>query len=349
MIKFFRKIRQNLLVENKTGKYFKYAIGEIVLVVIGILIALQLNNWNESRKINDEFKAVLQQMYTVIDQDLENLTLIRRQVSKQIEIIDNIVQNPESINNKLIPHLLFYLDLEPADLNSEISYLLSYLKFNPKNQKQSNLNKSLSSYGKAIKEGYNGSRKDISSFLDELNLPYPSITFGYSALNDFENMDSTFFDEGDIKRTLKLLENSKFQNALKSSRSIKFTNLIFIENIINVTNTNKHLIQDYYPDVKLLYSNIGLAGDATQYNNWIKNFPLTLTNESKAVWEGDIILSDGSLKFREGENWNFNWGGDAFPSGNTYSYGDNIKVKSGSYHVILNLSEKTYEFIKQNE
>ena len=50
MIKFFRKIRQNLLMENKTGKYFKYAIGEIILVVIGILIALQINNWNENRK-----------------------------------------------------------------------------------------------------------------------------------------------------------------------------------------------------------------------------------------------------------------------------------------------------------
>lgn len=49
MIKFFRKIRQNLLMENKTGTYLKYAIGEIILVVIGILIALQINNWNESR------------------------------------------------------------------------------------------------------------------------------------------------------------------------------------------------------------------------------------------------------------------------------------------------------------
>ncbi|PQJ81326.1 hypothetical protein BTO16_01465 [Polaribacter glomeratus] len=52
MIKFFRKIRQNLLLQNKTGKYFKYAIGEIVLVVIGILIALSINNWNE-KKAND--------------------------------------------------------------------------------------------------------------------------------------------------------------------------------------------------------------------------------------------------------------------------------------------------------
>ena len=50
MIKFFRKIRQNLPIENKTRKYLKYAIGEIVLVVIGILIALSINNWNEDRK-----------------------------------------------------------------------------------------------------------------------------------------------------------------------------------------------------------------------------------------------------------------------------------------------------------
>ncbi len=50
MIKFFRKIRYDLMEKNKTGKYLKYAIGEIVLVVIGILIALQINNLNENQK-----------------------------------------------------------------------------------------------------------------------------------------------------------------------------------------------------------------------------------------------------------------------------------------------------------
>jgi hypothetical protein len=52
MIKLFRKIRQSFLQQGKTGKYFTYAIGEIFLVVIGILIALQINNWNEENKIN---------------------------------------------------------------------------------------------------------------------------------------------------------------------------------------------------------------------------------------------------------------------------------------------------------
>jgi hypothetical protein len=49
VIKFFRNIRKNLPNESKMTKYFKYAIGEIVLVVIGILIALQINNWNQNR------------------------------------------------------------------------------------------------------------------------------------------------------------------------------------------------------------------------------------------------------------------------------------------------------------
>ena len=58
MLKFFRRIRQNLLLENNAGKYLKYAIGEIVLVVIGILIALQINNWN-NQKVNAKLEKEL--------------------------------------------------------------------------------------------------------------------------------------------------------------------------------------------------------------------------------------------------------------------------------------------------
>ena len=54
MLKFFRKIRQNLLTENKFSKYFIYAIGEIVLVVIGILIALAINNANQKSNLKEK-------------------------------------------------------------------------------------------------------------------------------------------------------------------------------------------------------------------------------------------------------------------------------------------------------
>ena len=54
MIKFFRKIRQKMLIENKFSKYLIYAIGEIILVVIGILIALELNNLHEQKSIHEK-------------------------------------------------------------------------------------------------------------------------------------------------------------------------------------------------------------------------------------------------------------------------------------------------------
>lgn len=50
MLRFFRSIRRGLIKEGKTSKYFKYAIGEFVLEVLGILTALQINNWSERRK-----------------------------------------------------------------------------------------------------------------------------------------------------------------------------------------------------------------------------------------------------------------------------------------------------------
>lgn len=60
MIKFFRHIRRSLINQNQTGKYFKYALGEILLVVIGILIALHINNWNEHRKqVKEENEIIL--------------------------------------------------------------------------------------------------------------------------------------------------------------------------------------------------------------------------------------------------------------------------------------------------
>ena len=70
MIKFFRRIRYNLMGENKTGTYLKYAIGEIILVVIGIMIAVQLNNKNQDRVQQKEIEAILMKIQKEIVVDL---------------------------------------------------------------------------------------------------------------------------------------------------------------------------------------------------------------------------------------------------------------------------------------
>ena len=73
MIKFFRKIRFDLMEKNKTGKYFKYAIGEIILVVIGILIALQINTWNQGRLERLSEHHILKDLKVEFEANFSNL------------------------------------------------------------------------------------------------------------------------------------------------------------------------------------------------------------------------------------------------------------------------------------
>ena len=69
MIKFFRKIRQKMLNENKFSKYLIYAIGEIILVVIGILIALSINNWSENQKLDEKRETYYRQLIIDLESD----------------------------------------------------------------------------------------------------------------------------------------------------------------------------------------------------------------------------------------------------------------------------------------
>ena len=98
MIKFFRSIRKKLLEQGKTINYFKYAIGEIVLVVIGILIALQINNWNELRKAkiveNNFFEDVLQDL----KKDQQRLSYYKLFHTKRAGYLDTLLtylRNPK--------------------------------------------------------------------------------------------------------------------------------------------------------------------------------------------------------------------------------------------------------------
>lgn len=70
----FKSIRQKLVAKNKFAKYLRYAVGEILLVVIGILIALQVNNWNEARKDRIQEKKFLMRLEAELTTDIGNIS-----------------------------------------------------------------------------------------------------------------------------------------------------------------------------------------------------------------------------------------------------------------------------------
>ncbi|TXE16602.1 hypothetical protein ES692_12565 [Psychroserpens burtonensis] len=111
MIKFFRKIRQNMLTENKFSKYLLYAIGEIILVVIGILIALSINNWNELRKTNNNQEKYLKLLKV---ESLKNLNevnrykdLVTNMNSSQLTAMNLIDANHDTLSESYLSKTIF--------------------------------------------------------------------------------------------------------------------------------------------------------------------------------------------------------------------------------------------------
>lgn len=135
MIKFFRHIRQKLLTENKFSKYMLYAIGEIVLVVVGILIALQINNWNEQQK-NDALEAdyycrlledvqqdhqqtlaLIQQAENRLNASNQAVRLLLEKDTKRIEVGSQIARATKAIYIDFKPNNATFEDLKSANLN----------------------------------------------------------------------------------------------------------------------------------------------------------------------------------------------------------------------------------------
>ncbi|RNC87993.1 MAG: hypothetical protein ED556_02040 [Winogradskyella sp.] len=184
MIKFFRHIRRSLLNENRMGKYFKYAFGEILLVVIGILIALQINNWNESNKAKKTEVYVLTEILNNLEEDSDILKhMIQKRekaktsVSKMISYLEESSISQDTLEADLLNMLTFEryfpinngyeickskgLELSNNLLISKISRYYNY--------EQPKANKSIIDVENAILEILEDT-KSISRFIEVLTL-----------------------------------------------------------------------------------------------------------------------------------------------------------------------------------
>jgi hypothetical protein len=199
MIKFFGKTRRQLIVENKPeraagrfSKYLLYAVGEIVLVVIGILIALQVNNWNEERKYKKEGTQIEHELYTefldnrvVLKERIDALESANQSVravlsymNKDQEIIQNV--NMDSI----ITNSLKYGNYNPS--NSTIQELIGSgrLNFVSNKQLKGNLYKWLQLLNDTDEDFKNQDQQATT-----LLMPYFTRHISIKNLNSFNNMD----------------------------------------------------------------------------------------------------------------------------------------------------------------
>ena len=214
MIKFFRKIRQNLIMENKTSKYFKYAIGEIILVVIGILIALQINNWNESKKTKEKERQVLTEIqsdlnYSLIDFD--EIIKITNNASNSIERLIEIFET----NQKHHDSLSYYINGTNSydEVDFKMSGYQSLISIGTDLVEDPNIRSEIGTF-------YSSTIQDIKGANDEVKMDYHEYMLDYYR----KDFTTTFNDENEKHLEINDFEylktNKEYMQSLKTFLNI---------------------------------------------------------------------------------------------------------------------------------
>lgn len=345
-------MRRNLIPGRRFTRYLLYAIGEIFLVVIGILIALQINNWNQKRQKNILFNNSLEQLYNSIKIDTESLMFGIEYTQDQIILIDKLLDDPTHFPDQILPGVLYYLDsnFDLDSHNRETSYLIASLQYDPSDPQQREIAKELTAYSSFHSSGSSEISSRLTGLLEDNHIPNPMLPFGFGSYEDFILEDRNFFSRKDTERAQMLVTSEEVRGILLSMRAEKLFFLevgysTFLEDGLSLLK----LIKTYNPDVKLFYREVGILGSALP-EGWEKSVPMKLIDAERSIWEVDTFMKRGAVKFRTRDSWLTNWGGKTFPKGHTIYFGDNIEVvEGGRYHVSLNLSENTYEFTKLDD
>lgn len=350
MIPFFRKIRKKLADDNRLFKYSRYAVGEIVLVVFGILIALYINNWNEQRKLNAQFKVTLELLYNSINYDKYVFNNTVNLLDWQIRNIDNMLLNADSFPKESLPWSIYVLSFKPAEsVSEETIYHASFLKNSISNKKHNELSQQIVNYTNHRMNNEINSLDLIQPLFLEEEIPFPNPTQSLET-NFYQFADTiSFYSENELSRLNEIFHSHRFKATLKSIRSNKILQRALPRNREEDASSIMKLIKEYHPNVRIMYKNVGIIGTSIDGfpDVGAKSTPMVSSDEDHNIWKIEIYLKKGKVKFRCRDSWAQNWGGNSFPKGSAEHDGDDILVdEAGNYRVTLNLDQNTYQFDK---
>jgi len=188
MIPIFRKIRKKMADDNRPLKYLRYAIGEVILVVIGILIAVSINNWNEKRKIKNKGKEYIKEIYTDVTNEASNLSTIVKELTYQYNSTKSIIEIIES-EYRVITDTIKFTRNHWAPAHILIIQRDQNTFDNLNNSGQSGLLKN-DSLTKLLDHFYKNFDERISNYEEfpiQIRMDYRRITFQMGSSADFNN------------------------------------------------------------------------------------------------------------------------------------------------------------------
>jgi hypothetical protein len=248
MIKFFRKIRHTMLKENKFSKYLLYAVGEIVLVVIGILIALSINNWNESLKSEQREIDIAKELYFELN---ENLVYTKAQK----ENWEKRANTAQLLSDLIVTEKEIFTQRE---FDSTMLYILGYYKLNLIKNKFDNIvssetfefkrSRTLQREMLALKGLYETLEEYYHSNVEVNNKvlrPYLNTIYSFRNFNNVFSNETRDFDVNHKR----LLNDIKFDNAIQNVIGSSMPFVRYFDVTIKKMEALKKQLEDTYPDI----------------------------------------------------------------------------------------------------
>lgn len=347
MLKFFRSIRKKLVEQNKIRSYLLYALGEILLVVLGILIALQVNNWNEERKMDERFRFGLQELHSEIQATAFYSGSISDKMSYQTVLIDSLLPFPDEVEIEKVPGIIQLFDQYVIE-NRENEWKTEYLEFDPKDEQRNSLAKAL----RSVAFGWNNLDEELlrydlenrmSRYLQEWDIP---ITFYYpgTGYRDFiDDSREVPYTSKQLNRIRELLKDPSFIADLMTIRTVKNRMIIYSEQVGESSEAFLQFVQLYDPDTDYSIKRMEIIGSGLPGGQWATGKPMVKANEDDdMIWEIEQELIDGLIKFRADDEWILDWGkGESDPTKLVFK-GGNIPVKQGYYSIRINIRDNSY-------
>ena len=240
---FFRRIRQKLLSENRLTRYLIYAIGEILLVVIGILIALGINNWNEARKSASNEAYILSEILNNLKEDAEQLKYIKSRREVAQVGIDNILDSYLDDNPNVAVDVQDFANFFSFERYYPLFNAFEMMKSTGLKLSNKKLATSLSRYYDFEQKKVSQSIKDIESvFLRIVNSKNPIRSNIKNSITGTQRKSRTeFYDSRDplFKKAL-----------LEELISFNDNNTATRENVAHFLTMNETLIEDVSKELK---------------------------------------------------------------------------------------------------
>ena len=240
MIKFFRKIRYDLMEKGKTSKYLKYAIGEIVLVMIGILLAIQANNWNINRTAKTELNQSLNKLLIELNQDTETLNREIEENTIMISALDScliILKEPEKYTFEKFEKLFIYSNYTNSFEFTRVTFDALSNSGKLKQIKNSILSDSLINY-----YGNSGFKQVESALVFHVRNNFRSYALGFDYLNTANEFDT--YNPSDFDITRKTLNDYRSDIRIINTIRVKIVLHRFLnENYKDIIPRTEYLIK----------------------------------------------------------------------------------------------------------